>query len=107
MRPSVRPQFVRHQWRPDPRVVGKTESSRHHADDHMRLVAYFQYFSERAGIAAKLRLPESIAQNRDVVRALVLFIRRESSSQFRWHAQNRKKISGYHRAVRLYWLRAS
>jgi hypothetical protein len=68
----------------------KPELGRHDAENRVRLRIHQHLTADDAGIAAKLRPPQSIAEHQRARRAVAIVIRGERSANHGLHAQSRE-----------------
>src|SRR5438094_10026115 len=99
----VQPSF-RHQRAPEPGAVWIIKPLRHHTNDPIFLRTHMQHAAQNSGIQSERALPQSKAQNNNVIVStglIVLCIDRSSKQCFR--SESRKKVSGNQRSRDLLW----
>src|SRR5439155_22316178 len=97
--------FAESSGRPQLRLARrKAELGRHDTDHRVRLVVEQKLSAEHAWIAAKLRLPEAVAQERRAGGALAIVAVDEETADERLHAKCRKEVGGHRGARDVEWL---
>src|SRR5258706_2731656 len=80
------------QWGPDVDRLGIVEGARHHANDCVFFEVQVNGFPDGLCASAKMPLPESIAQDGNVMRAALVFSFGESAAHCWPHSEQEKEV---------------
>src|SRR5215216_1552639 len=85
---------IKCEWNPELSKGGKLESRRHNANHSITLTIELNRLIDQGWIAAKLALPQTMAQQNDMIGPDLFFFREKAPSQRGHHVQGRNQVGG-------------